>query len=149
MRDLAGEELEEALQLLSVAAQCGSQFGRVEPLGGLERADLELQAVPKAIDPSEDAHGVAFREAAVEKVDVAPDPALDPATRIDELDGEVRRAAPRPEPLLPGDRVDALDNSVLLELGDRRHESSLGLETDATVRSSGRDQAVSRASLRH
>jgi hypothetical protein len=57
-------------------------------------------------------------EATVEEVDVAPDASLDPAGRVDELEREVRRALPRPEPLLPSDRVDALDDPVLGQLGD-------------------------------
>ena len=66
MRDLAGEELEEAVELVGVAAHRRRERGRIEAFGGLERADLELQPVAEAVDPAEDAHGVALGEAAVE-----------------------------------------------------------------------------------
>ena len=66
MRDLAGEELEESVELVGVAAQRGRELGRVQSLGRLERADLELELVAEAVDPAEDAHGVALGEAPVE-----------------------------------------------------------------------------------
>ena len=119
MRDLAGEELQEALELVRVAAHRRRELGRIEALGGLERAHLELQPVAESVDSPEHAHRVALVEPAVEQVDVAPDAGLDPAARVDELEREVRRAAARPQPLLLRDRVDALDDPVLLELGDR------------------------------
>ena len=149
MRDLAREELEKAVQLVRVAAHGLSERGRVEVLRRLERAHLELQAIPEAVDPPEHPDGVALGKAAVQEVDVGPDPRFDPSTRVDELQRKVRGAAPRPQPLLLRDRVDALDDPVVLELRDRRHAPSLGSETDATVRCRGRDQAVSRAPLRH
>jgi len=133
MRDLGGEELEEPFQLVGVAAERRREVGWIEPLGRLERANLELEAVAEALDPPEDPDGVAFAEAAVEQVYVAPDPRLDTAARIDELEREVRGARPCAKPLLLGDRVDALDDPVLLELGDRSHGSSLGRRTDGKV----------------
>ncbi len=112
MRDLAGEELEEPLELVGIAAHRGRELGRIETLGGLERADLELEPIAEAVDSSQHAHRVALGEAAVEQVDVAPDAALDPAARVDELDGEVRRtravsaaapsSRPRRRPRRPG-----------------------------------------------
>ena len=134
VRDLAREELEKALELVSVAAQGGRERLRIEILDRLERADLELQPVAKAVDPSEHAHRVALVEPGVEQVDVAPDARLDPSAGVDELEGEVRSAPARAQPLLLRDRVDALDDAVLLELGDRRHVPSLGPKTDGTVR---------------
>ena len=108
MRDLAGEELEEAVELVGVAAQPRREPGRVG-VRGLDRADLELQPVVEALDAAEHAHGVALGEAAVEQLDVVPDPPLDPAGRVDELEREVGRALPGRAPLLARDRVDALD----------------------------------------
>ena len=119
MSDLAGEELEEAVELVRVAAHRRSELGRVEVLGGLERAHFELQPVSEAVDPAEHPDGVALGEAAVQELDVGPDPRLDPPARVDELQGEVRSAAPRPQSLLLRDRVDAFDDPVLLELRDR------------------------------
>ena len=90
MRDLGREELQEAVQLVGVAAERGREAAGPR-LGGLDRADLELQAVAEALDAPEHAHGVALGEAPVEQLDVAPDARLDPAARVDELEREVRR----------------------------------------------------------
>src|SRR5205807_1847249 len=65
---------------------------------------------------------VARLEASVEQVDVVPDPRADAAARVHELEREIRRAVPRPQPLLPRDRVDALNGAVFLEFCDRGHE---------------------------
>ena len=60
----------------------------------------------------------------VEELDVVPDAAFDPAARVDELEREVRRAAASSRSRsLARDRVDALDDAVLGELGDRRPTS--------------------------
>ena len=91
MRELAGEELEEAVQLVRVAAHPRREPGRIL-LGRLDRADLELQPAVEALDAPEHADGVALREAPVEQLDVVPDPRLDPAARVDELEHEVRSA---------------------------------------------------------
>src|SRR5512132_2501897 len=149
VRDLAREELEKALELVSVAAQAGCERLRIEILDRLERADLELQPVAEAVDPAEHPHRVALVEAAIEQVDVAPDARLDPPARVDELEREVRSPSARAKPLLLRDRVDAFDDAILLELRDRRHVPSLGPETDGTVRRNGRGKAVFGASLRH
>src|SRR5262245_59051992 len=119
VRDLRGEELEEAFELVAVTPHARRECLGIEILGGLDRADLELKAVAEAVDAAEHAHGVALVEAAVEQVDVAPHARLDPPAGIDELEGEVRRASPRAQTLLLRDRVDALDYPVLLELCDR------------------------------
>ena len=119
MRDLACEELEEAFELVSVAAQARRERLRIQIFGRLQRADLELQPVAEAVDPTEHTHGVALVESAVEQVDVAPHARLDPTARVDELEGEVRSAPACAQSLLLRDRVDALDDAVLLELCDR------------------------------
>ena len=122
MRELAGEELEEAVQLVRVAAHPRREAGRIL-VGGLDRADLELQPVVEALDAPEHAHGVALGEAAVQQLDVLPDPRLDPAGRVDQLEHQVRRALPRRPPLLAGDGVDAFDRAVGGQLGDGAHET--------------------------
>src|SRR5215217_1767034 len=147
MPELVAEELEEAVELVGVAAQCRGQRGGVG-FRRLERADVELEAVAEAVDPPEDADGVSLAEPAVEERDIAPDPRLDPAARVYELEREVIGAGARAPPLLPGHCVDALDNAVLLELGDSAHGPSLGTKTDGTLVRDGRSQAVSRLSLR-
>ena len=120
MRDLGGEEVEEAVELVRVAPQRRRERGRVAASRRrLERADVELEAVAEALDPAEHPHRVALREARVEQLDVVPDARLDAAARVDELEREVRRAALRAQPPLARDRVDALDDPVLDELRDR------------------------------
>ena len=90
MRELAREELEEAVQLVAVAADRRRELRRVRVVRALERAHLDLEPVAEALDPAEHAHGVALVEAPVEQVDVVPDARVDPAARIDELEREVR-----------------------------------------------------------
>ena len=147
MRELAGEELEEAVQLVRVAAQPRREARRIL-LGGLDRADLELQPVVEALHAPEHAHGVALGEAAVEQLDVVPDPRLDPARRVDQLEQQVRRALPGRPPLLAGDGVDALDRSVGGQLGDGAHETESRPQGCWYARRDGRRQALPRAALR-
>ena len=125
MRDLGGEELEEAVELVGVAPQRRNERRRIGVRGGLERAHLHLQAAAEALDPAEHAHGVALREAPVEQLDVVPDARVDPAARVDELQCEIRSAVPRPPPVLARHRVHAFDGPVLDQLGDRGHVASL------------------------
>ena len=74
-----------------------------------------------------------------------PRSALDPSTRIDQLQREIRRAVLRPASLLTADGVDAFDRSVLGELGDRGHASSLAAPEVRSGR--GRYRPVSRDPL--
>ncbi len=126
MGDLGGEELEEPVELVRVAAHRRRERGGVFARSGLERADLELEPVAEPLHPPEHVHRVALREPRVEQVDVRPDARLDPAARVDELEREVRSAPARAQPLLAGDGVDALDDPVRSQLGDRAHGASLG-----------------------
>src|SRR5437870_9859974 len=98
MRDLPGQELQEAVELRRVPPQRGRQRGRIVGRR-LEGAHVELQPVAKPLDPAEHAYRVALAEAPVEELDVRPDPRLDPATRIDQLERQVRSARARPPPL--------------------------------------------------
>src|SRR5687768_17215818 len=54
VRDLAGEELEETLELVCVPAHRRRELGRIEALGGLERSDLELEPIAETVDSPED-----------------------------------------------------------------------------------------------
>ena len=127
----------------------GASVGRIGVLGGLQRANLELEPVAEALDATEHADRVALAESAVEQLDVRPDARLDAPARVDELEREVRRdPRSRPQALLPGDGVDALDDPVLGEGGNRAHGASLGSNTDGRLRPDGRGQAVSRRPLR-
>ena len=127
VRDLGREEVEEPVQLVGIAAHRRRQLARVGVRGGLDCAHLHLQPAAEALDAPEHAHGVALVEAAVEQLDVVPDPRLDPPARVDELEREIGRAGLRPPALLAADGVHALDGAVLGELGDRGHAGSLGL----------------------
>jgi hypothetical protein len=147
VRDLAGEELEEPVELVEVAARLGHERARVG-LCRLDRPDVELEPVAEALDPSEDADGVPFPEARVEELHVAPDASLDVTGRVRELEREVRATRARAQAPLARDGENALDDPVLDEVGDadggvvwevRRgvlesdaHAPSLGGQTDAT-----------------
>ena len=121
MRDLAGEEVEEALQLVGIAAERGRQLGRVGALGRLDRPHVELELVAKALHAAEHAHGVSLGEPAVEEIDVVPDAALDAAARVDELEREIVGAAARAQPPFSRDRVRPLDDAVFGQVGYSRH----------------------------
>lgn len=123
--DLAGEEVEEAVELVRIPPERRRQGGRVGLGSGLERADLNLEASAIALDATEHAHGVALGEARLQEVDVGPHAGLDASARIRELEREVGRSRTRAAAFLAHDRVDTLDGAILLELGDRGHGSSL------------------------
>src|SRR4029453_12792785 len=93
MSDLGREELEEAVQLVCVPSQGGSELCRVGFRDGLERSYVDLKPVPELLDASEHAHRVPFREARVEELDVVPDACVDPPAWIDQLEREIRRSA--------------------------------------------------------
>ena len=133
MRDLAGQELEEAVELVRVAAHRRREAGRVGVGRRLDRAHVELEPVAVALDAAEHPHRVALAEARVEQVDVVPDARLDPPARVDELEREVGGAVLRAQPPLARDRVDALDDAVFGQLGDAAHSVSLGREAAARL----------------
>jgi uncharacterized protein (DUF1015 family) len=126
MGDLPGKELEEAVQLVRVAPHRRREAGGIGVRLGLDRADVELEAVAVTLDPPEHAHRVALAEAGIEQIDVVPDPALDPPARVDELEREVGGAALRAQAALARDGIDALDDAVLGQLGNGAHGASLG-----------------------
>jgi hypothetical protein len=123
--DLGAEKLEETVELVGVAAERWSELGRIRVVRGLDRTHLQLQPPAEALDTTEDAHRVAFAEALVEQIDVAPDPGLDSTAGVCELESEVRGACASATPLLPGHREHALHGPVLGELGDSGHVRSL------------------------
>ena len=71
--DLAGEVLEEAFELVAVAVGGGQEAGGVGvlALGALDRAQLDLQLVAKALHAPAHAHELAALEAPGEHVGVA------------------------------------------------------------------------------
>ena len=115
--DLACQELEETVKLVRVSPERRRERGRIGVGDGLQRSNVELQPVAEALDAAEHAHDVAFAEACVEQLDLLPDAAVDASTCVDELERKVRSAAPGPQPPLGRDRVDALDDAILAELG--------------------------------
>ena len=121
MRDLGGEELEKAFELVRVAPNGRRQVGRIGLGRRLERAHVDLQPVAELLHAAEHTHGISLAEPRVEQLDVVPDSRVDPAARVDELEGEIRRAVLRPQPLLARDGVDALDDTLFGELRDRAH----------------------------
>ena len=126
VRELRGQELEEAVELVGVPAHRRCELGGVG-LGRLDRPHLELQAPVEALDAGQHADSVALLEAAVEQLDVVPDAPLDAPARVDELEREVGLAVPRRQAALARDREDTVDRAVLDEVGDRCHGLSLGL----------------------
>ncbi len=122
MRDFAPEKVEEALELIRIASECGCESGWVCVWCGLERAHLDLQPVAEALHASEHSDRVAFAEAPVEELHVVPDPRVDPSALIDELERKVRRTVSRSESPLAGNRVDPFDDTLLRQLRNRAHE---------------------------
>jgi uncharacterized protein (DUF1015 family) len=132
MGELCRHELEKPVELVRVPPQPRGQ-ARGILVRGFDGADLELQPVVEALDPAEHPNRVALGETAVEQLDVVPDPPLDPAGRIDQLEREVGRALASRAPLLARDGVDTLDRAVGRKLGDRAHAVSLGREPVGTL----------------
>ena len=60
MCDLAREELEEAVELVGVAAESRRQLGRIGLRGRLDRSYLHLQPAAEPLHAAEHAHGVAL-----------------------------------------------------------------------------------------
>jgi hypothetical protein len=123
VRDFLGQELEESVQLVEVAARVRNKRRRVGVFGALDRSHVELEPIPEAFNPAEHAYGVALVEASLEELDVAPHPSLDPPAPIDELERQIRAPASRSEALLARDREDALHDPILGQLGDWRRDA--------------------------
>jgi uncharacterized protein (DUF1015 family) len=130
MCDLGGEEVEEAVELVRVAPKRRCERDGIRLGGGFEAPHLELETIAKALDSPEYVDRVAFGEPRVQEIDVVPDPRVDPSARIDELEGEVRCAAARPQPPLARDRVCPLDDPFLGEFRDGAHAASFTAVAD-------------------
>jgi len=133
VRDLRGEELEEAVELVGVAAKGGGEGDRVGVLGRLDGAHLDLELSAVAFDSPEHADGIALLEPGVEQIDVVPHSCLDAPARIGKLEDEVGGSGARPAPLLLRHREDALDGAILGEFGDRGHVPSVFREGVGTL----------------
>src|ERR687888_1364440 len=77
MRDLAGEEIEETVQLVSVTTERRREVCGIGLWRRFEGADVELQPIAELLDPSEHANRVPLREARVEQLDVVPHARVD------------------------------------------------------------------------
>jgi uncharacterized protein (DUF1015 family) len=131
--DLAREELEEAVELVGIAPQRRSELRGIRLWRRLERAHVDLQTVAELLHATEHAHRVSLREARIEQLDVVPDARVDSSARIDQLEREVRSAAPGVHPPLASHRVDTLDDPLFGQLRDRAHARILGPNPDARV----------------
>src|SRR5688500_11881382 len=132
MGELCRHELEKPVELVRVPPQPRGQ-ARGILVRSFDGTDLELQPVVEAFDPAEHPNRVALGETAVEQLDVVPDPPLDPAGRIDQLEREVGGALASRAPLLARDGVDTFDRAVGSKLGDGAHAVSLGREPVGTL----------------
>ena len=94
MAHLAGEVLEEAVELVEVAEGDGQERGRVglAGVGAGDRAQLGLELVAEALDPAGHPDEVAAVEAAGQDVGVPEDPRRQRAGPVAQLEREVRRA---------------------------------------------------------
>ena len=116
---LAGEVLEEAVELVEVAVGGRQERGRVGRLGAPDRAQLDLQLVAEALDPPGDRDQVAALELAGQEVGLAEGARLDRAGAVAQLDGQVGAAAAGRQAVLARAREDPLDLGPSAQLGDR------------------------------
>ena len=86
MRDLAGEKLEEAVELVCISPQCRNERTGISVGRGLKRAHLQLQPTAEPLHPAEHPHCVTLTETLVEQLDVVPHTRLDPPARIHQLE---------------------------------------------------------------
>ncbi len=109
--DLAGEVLEEAVELLHVAVGAGQERRRVDVAGlrSGDRPHLDLQLVAEALDAAGDADEVAALEAAGEQVGVSEDPRRDGAGAVAQLQRQVGGAGAADEAVLAGAGEDGVD----------------------------------------
>ena len=120
--DLAGQVLEEALQLVQRAVGGGQELHRVV-LGALERAyvlELGDQLATEALHPAARQHRVATLEAKADPVSLPEHPRGEGARRIAEPERQVDGAAARREALLSHHREAPLEPLAGAKLRDLR-----------------------------
>ena len=66
VRDLGCKELEEAVELVGIAAKGRGERGRIGVLGSLDCAHLNLELPAETLDATEHTHRVSLGEALVE-----------------------------------------------------------------------------------
>ena len=118
--DLAGQVLEEALELLGVAVRGGQEVRRVElsRLDGLDFLDLGHQLPAEALHPAGDANRVTTLEAPREAIDLPECPRRDRSCPVAQLHREVDRAVPGGEAVLADAGVDPAEALAGPQLGD-------------------------------
>ena len=117
---LGGQELEEPVELAQLAARAREEGRGINPLGGLDGPDIELELLPVSLYTPEHSDRVAELESRRQELDVVPYAPVDPASGIDEFEHEVRAAAACTGALFAGNGIDAVDEAIFLELRDRR-----------------------------
>ena len=117
--DLAGEMLEEAVELVEIAVGGRQEARRVDALGAADRTQLDLELVAEAIHPAGDGDQVPAVELTRQEIGVPERARLDRAGAVAQLDGEVGTAAAGGQPVLARAREHALDLAPSAQLGDR------------------------------
>ena len=134
---LAGQMLEEAVELVEVAVGDGQEGGRigVPRVGASDRADVDLQLLAEALDPPGDADQVAAVEAPGVQVGITEDPSRERSGAIAQLDREVRRAGARDEPILARAGEDPGQLVAVAQGADGRggHEPMMYRDPDAAA----------------
>ena len=125
--DLAGEELEKAVELVRVAPHRRRQARRDRLSGAASTARTCTWSLPpnRSTRPSTRTASPSSKRPSSSSTSSQIRASMRPLA-IDELEREVGRAGLRPPPLLASDGVDAFDGPVLGELGDAGHAGSLG-----------------------
>ncbi len=117
--DLAGEVLEEAVELVEVAVRDRQERRRIRLLSTCNRADVDLQLVAEALDASGDPDEIAAIEAPREQIRVLERARLDRARAIAQLERQVRRARTRRQAVLARAGEDGVDVIPGTQAGDR------------------------------
>ena len=117
MGDLAGQELDEALERLGVAAGAGHEVERIARLDLLEVAHGDLEPAAVALDPAEHAHRVALVEPRAEQVDVVPDHAGHAPGAVGQLHRQERVAVSGVAALLALHGEGGVDERPLAQIG--------------------------------
>ena len=127
---LAGQVLEEAVELVEVAVGDGQERGRVGvAVGARDRAHLDLQLVAEALDaPARRARGRRGSKRPASSVGVAEDARRDRAGAVAQLEREVRRARARGQAILARAGEHAVDLVAGAHRRDRCRRCRNGVE---------------------
>ena len=115
---LAGEVLEEAVELVDVAVGDGQERGGIGLLRAGDRAHVDLELVAEALDPPRHAHEVAAFETARQHVRIPERAGLDRARAVAQFERQIRRARARGQAVLARAREDRVDLIPGTQAGD-------------------------------